>query len=162
MRFPSVGIGSVVIGDEDGVVIHAQIAFQSTEEMLGQMERVPLVEGRTQAFSQLIDERLSDQGQGHLPQTNVKIERASTLPTQVLFEPEKLFDVPALGKIGGQGRYFRARPGAAEALEMKGLGAFSGALDITAARFVQGGAPGQVCFAGDGKTGPVPSECALG
>ena len=38
MLLPKLGIGSVVIGDKNGVVFHAQIAFQSTEEMLGQME----------------------------------------------------------------------------------------------------------------------------
>lgn len=161
MMFPTLGIRSVVIGDEDGVVIHAQIAFQSTEQMLGQMEGVPFVKGRTQALSELADERLCDQGQGHLPQTNVKIECACALPTQILFESEKLFDVPAFGKIRGQGRHFRAWAGAAKSLEMIGLGAFAGALDKAPARFVDGGAPGQERFAGGGKTGPVPGERVL-
>jgi len=48
MLFPEAGIGGVVIGDDDGVVIYPQIAFQATEEVFGQMARIPLGKWLTQ------------------------------------------------------------------------------------------------------------------
>jgi hypothetical protein len=161
MDFPTVGVGRVVIGDEDGVVIDPQITLHTAEQIFGQMERVPLAKGRTHTLAELMDEGLGDQGQAHLPGANVQVERARPLPTEVLLEAERLFHVPAFWKIGGQGGHFRPRPGSTEALEMVGVGAFARGLDITATRFAQNGAPGQELFAGRGKTGPMAGERAL-
>jgi len=72
-----------------------------------------LVKGGAQAAAQLMDQRLSDQRQGHLSQANVQVEGAGPFPTQVLVKAEELLDVPAVGEIrvgtSGRGRV-QAKP----------------------------------------------------
>ncbi len=58
MPFPEAGVWGVVIGDDDGIVFDPQIAFQTTEEVLGHMERIPFGKRLAQTLAELMDERL--------------------------------------------------------------------------------------------------------
>lgn len=158
MLFPFIGLGSVVISDQDGVLIHAQVPFQAAEQVPGKVDRVPLVKRRAQALAQLVDGGLSHQRHGHLAQTDVEVEGASAFPTQILVEAVELLDMPTVGELGRQGRDFRASAGASEALEVIVLGPLAGALNVTVARLGQGAAPWLEGLARDSKTGPVRGE----
>ena len=117
MLFPEAGVWGVVIGDDDGIVLDPQIAFQTTEEVLGQMERIPLGKRLAQTLAELMDERLGNQGQVHLPGANIQVECAGPFPAQVLLEAEELLNVPTVGKIAGQGWHPRAGPVQAKPLK---------------------------------------------
>ena len=83
-----------------------QVAFQTAKEVLGEMNRLPLVERRAQALAELVEERLGQQGQSHLPEADVEIQGAGALPAEGLLETVKLLEVPTIGKVLGQGRHF--------------------------------------------------------
>src|SRR5262245_40437046 len=122
------------------------------------MRCIPLVEGRAQALAQLVDEALGNQGHGHLARTDVKVQGAGAFPAQVLIEAEELLDVPALWEVGAQGSDLAARASAGEALEVKLLGAFAGALNVTVARIGQGAAPWMEGFGGNREASPLLEE----
>jgi hypothetical protein len=65
--------------------------------------RIFEVKGFPQALAQLMDDRLGHQRQGHLPEPDVEVQGASSLPAEVLIEAKELLDVPTIGKIGRQG-----------------------------------------------------------
>src|ERR1035437_3070073 len=98
--FPLMSLGSVVISDQDRVLVDAHVAFQAAEQVAGEMDRIPLVEGRTQALAQLVDEPLGQQGQGHLSQPDVEVQGAGAFPAQVLIKAKELLDVPTIRKSG--------------------------------------------------------------
>ena len=158
MLFPEGGFGGVVIGNDEGILLDPQIAFQATEKVLGQMARIPLGKWLTQTLAELMDEGLGHQGQAHLPGANIQIECAGSFPTQVLLEAEELLNVPAVGKIPGQGGHLRTGPGASKAFEMIVLGPLAGALNITIARLDCGRAAGLEGLGGNGEPGPMRLE----
>src|SRR2546423_15129261 len=80
----------------------------------------------------------------------------------MLVKAEKLFDVPAVRKIPGQGGDFVTRASAAKTLKMVILWALAAALNIALARLVQAGAPGLERLGGDSKSGPVGHKVLLG
>src|ERR1039458_8939775 len=98
MFFPMLGFGSVVISDQNRVLLDAHVAFQAAEKVSGQMDRIPLVKGRPQALAQLVDDRLGQQGQGHLTQADVEVQGAGTLPAQMLVETEEFHPLPSDGR----------------------------------------------------------------
>ena len=62
-----VGIGCVVIGDQNGVLADADVAFQALEEAAGKVFGVPCVGGLAQAQAQLVDGCLGDKGTFNFP-----------------------------------------------------------------------------------------------
>ena len=117
-----------------------------------------MVKGCTQALAQLVDDGLGEQGHGHLPLADMKIERACLLPAQVLIETEELLNVPPIRKIFSQGGHFLARRSAGEGLEVIIFRPFYRTLNIAVQRFSGSGAAGGKSFGGDGKTGPMTDE----
>jgi hypothetical protein len=93
---------SVIVGYEDCIVFDAHIAFQSAENVSGQMGGVPLREGLAQALTHLVNGSLSQQRHSHLPVTDVEVERAGPMPPKGLIEFEELLDMPALGLMDGE------------------------------------------------------------
>ena len=93
---------SIIVGDQDCIVFDAHIAFQSAENVSGQMGGVPLTEGLAQALTHLVNGSLSQQRHGHLPVADVEVERAGPMPPKGLIEFEELLDMPALGIMDGE------------------------------------------------------------
>src|SRR4029077_6715185 len=88
---------SIIVGDQDGIVFDAHIAFQSAEDVSCQVCGVPLTEGLTQTLTRLVDGSLNQQHHSHLPVADVEVERAGPMPTKGLIEFEKFLDMPTLG-----------------------------------------------------------------
>ena len=86
----------VVVGDKDGVIFDAYIAFQRAKNFSSQMCDIPLGKRLSQSLGHLMNGRLGQQGHAHLPVADIEIERTSPMPTQGLVEFKKLLDVPAL------------------------------------------------------------------
>ena len=124
-----VDVGGIVIGDDDRVLLHPHVTFQTTEDVLGQMGGVPVSEGRTQALAELMHDRLGHQRQGHVPVADVEVEGARPLPAQSLVEFEELFDMPPLRIMDAQIEHFRAIGCRQEGFIIEVLGCFSRALD---------------------------------
>ena len=93
---------SIVVGYQDCIVFDAQIAFQSAEDISGQMGGVPLTEGLAQTLTHLVDGSLSQQRHSHLPVANIEVERAGPMPPKGPIEFEELLDMPALGIMDGE------------------------------------------------------------
>lgn len=129
----------VVIRDDDRVVRHSNVAFQSEEEVLGQVIGIPAIEGATQSRAQLMDGCLGNQGHGHLPIADVEIHRTGAFPTKGLIGVEELFDMPSFGEVDCQRIDFISVGGAQEAFVLPGVGTFTVALDEL---------PIAACFAG--------------
>ncbi len=140
----------------------AHVPFQTAEEGLRQMDRVPLVKGFPQALAQLVEDRLRQHRQGHLPEPDVEIQGARTVPAEVLIEAKELLNVPMIRKTNRQGWHLRAGRRAAEAFEVIVLRTLAGALNGAVTRFGHGAAPGREWFSGVGQTGPVTDEGCLG
>ena len=122
VMLPLLSLGGDIIGDDNRVLFDAQVPFPAAEPSAGEVGGVPVPVGLGQALAQLLNQRLGDQGQGHLAQTDIKIEGAGAPPTQVLIVAEELFDVPAVGEVTGEGGDLLARGGSAgKGFEMIGL-----------------------------------------
>jgi hypothetical protein len=67
-------------------VLDAHIAFQSSEDVSGQMCSVPLTEGLAQTLTHLVDGSVSQQRRRHVPVADVEVERIGPMPTKGLIE----------------------------------------------------------------------------
>ena len=79
LLLPKLGLGSVVISHQHGVLVDPQISFQTAEEVLGQMQRIPLVKGCPQALAQLVDDGLGHQGQIKINKVTDKVTGSKLL-----------------------------------------------------------------------------------
>jgi len=124
-----IGQGRIVEGDDNGVVVNANVAIQAREQGLGQMGGLPVDEGFPQALAQLMEAGLGQEGEGHAPVADVEIMGAGLLPAEFLMVVKKFLDMPAFGKIGDEafGAVERSRADKALVLILGGL--FPGALD---------------------------------
>src|SRR5262249_3566748 len=130
-------IRRVVVGDNDGVVVNTDVSIQSSEEVLSQMGRIPTFKGIANSLPELMNHRLGEQSHGHLAIADVEVESAGALPTQILIELEKLFDVPALGKVLRHGFDLGSVRATKKALELIFLRALTGALhELIAAQLI--------------------------
>lgn len=128
------GIGSVVVSDHDGVVFDSQIAFDASEEVVGEVKAIPLAEGFSEALAQLVNGGLGEQSHGHLSVADVEVEGSSALPAESLIEFEELLDMPALGIGDGEILDFIAIGRGQERLVVIVLWALSAALNESIAR----------------------------
>lgn len=94
----------VVVGDHDGVVVDANVAFEPVEKILGQMAGVPGLEGFGEALAELVESGLGEQGHGHLSVADVEVEGSGAVPSKVLVGVEEFLDAPALGIVAGEQR----------------------------------------------------------
>jgi hypothetical protein len=97
MGSEQVDVGGIVVSDDHRVIADPNIPIQSREKVRGQMSGVPVLKGLANPLPELMNDRLSEQGHGHVPIADVQIESAGPPPTQVLIKLEELLDVPALG-----------------------------------------------------------------
>src|SRR5208282_3319800 len=82
----TVSMWGVIVGDLDGIVLDADIAFQSAEKFSGYVRGIPLRKGFAQSLTHLVNSGLGHQGHGHLSVTDVEVERTGPMPTQGLVE----------------------------------------------------------------------------
>ena len=101
MFFPLLGLRRVVIGHAEGVLLNPHVAFQTAEEISGEVDRIPLIKRRPQTLAQLMDERLGQEGHGHLSVPDVEVQGARAFPAEVLIKAKELLDLPTVGKVGG-------------------------------------------------------------
>jgi len=67
------------------------------------MGGLPVDDGFPQALAQLVEGSLGQEGEGHAPAADVQIRGACLLPAQFLMIVKKFLDMPAFGKVLGQG-----------------------------------------------------------
>ncbi len=160
MLAEAIGVGGVVEGDEDGVVVDADVTVESGEQVRGEVLGVPGAEGFAEALARLVEDGLGDEGEGHGAVADVEVESAGAVPAKGLIGVEEFFDVPALGKVGGQGMELVALGGTEEGFELIVIGDFAAALDELG---VAGAAWGKGERAlGGGEAGPVTCELVGG
>src|SRR5208283_4278166 len=106
----------------------------------------------------LMDHRLGYQSQTHVTEADVQVQSAGPIPTQALLETEELLNMPAVRKVPGQGRNFRASRGAGEGFVMVVLRPLSGALEVAVAGRGQGAAGGIKALHRRGESSPVRGE----
>ena len=58
MAFERPCIGSVVIGDQDRVIVDAHVSFQSAEKTTAEVGCIPATIGKADALAELMDDRL--------------------------------------------------------------------------------------------------------
>jgi hypothetical protein len=97
---------SVIIGDQDGIVDHTQIAFEGTEDLSGQVSGIPVRKRSAKPLTHLMDGSLSHKSHRHLSVADIEIERTGPMPTQGLVKFKKLFDMPAFWIMERQILYF--------------------------------------------------------
>lgn len=95
MRGEEVGVGGVVVGDDDGVIFDADIAVEAEKDILCEVLCVPGGVWRAETLSELMDDGLGEEGHSHLSVADVEIESSRAVPAELLVEVEELFDVPA-------------------------------------------------------------------
>jgi len=79
--FPkALGVWGVVEGDDDGVVVDADVSVDAVEDAARQVFGVPRGIGRTETAAQLLDGALGEEGQGHLAEADVEVLGAGALP----------------------------------------------------------------------------------
>src|SRR5215203_1003726 len=120
------------------------------------MGSVPTLKGVTNPLPELMNDRLSEQGHGHLAIADVQVESAGALPTEVLIELEKLLDVPAFGKFQGHGLHFGTVGITEIAFERIFLWALAGALNQLKARQLLGAE--KIGLLSRGVARPLPLE----
>lgn len=126
---PALGIWGVVEGDEDGVVVDADIAIEAAQELLGEWTRFIIYPRETETLTQLVQGGLRDERHVHLGITDIKVHRAGMFPTQVLRGMEEFFDVPSFWVVEREGLDFISVGGAKEGFEDMGVGGLTGALN---------------------------------
>jgi len=156
-----VDLGAIVQRDTEGITTDAEVAFEGAEEVLGQMRRVPVTEGRGKALAQHIGGGLGEKGQGHTAVPDVQVEGAGPVPAEGLVVVKKLFDMPALRVVAGKAFDFGTIRSAKEGFELPLIGALVGSLDQLVVDVGGGGGETEGLFEG-GKTRPTRDELALG
>src|ERR1700686_990631 len=125
----------VIVGNQDRILLDTHIAFESAENVCGQVRGIPVRKGFAQSLTHLVNSRLGHQGHGHLSVTDVEVERTGPMPTQGLIEFEKLFDMPALWIVNSQILDFVTVGGGQEGFEIIILWSFTVTLNETQIRF---------------------------
>ena len=92
-------VGRIVEGDEDGIVVNADVAIESLEEIAPEMRGIPGSKGSTEALAELVGGGLSDESQGHLAVPDMEVEGSGAVPAERLIGLEELFNVPAFGIV---------------------------------------------------------------
>ena len=64
----------VVVGDQDRIVLDAYIAFESPENVSGQVRGIPARKGAAQTLAHLVDGCLSQQSHSHLSVADIEID----------------------------------------------------------------------------------------
>ena len=129
MLAEAVSVGGVVEGDDDGVVIDAQVAIQAGQESVGEMPGLPGVVGLAEAFPQGMKTGLCQESHGHASIANVEVEGAGAFPAQGLIGVEEFLDMPTLGVMDSQVFDLVAGGGGDKGLEPVVGAPFPGALD---------------------------------
>src|ERR1700738_2585521 len=124
----------VIVGNQDRIVLDTHIAFESAENVCGQVRGIPLRKGLAQSLTHLVNSRLGHQRHGHLSVADVEVERTGPMPTQGLVEFEKLFDMPALWIMNSQILDFVTVDGGQEGFEIIILWSFTVTLNETEIR----------------------------
>src|ERR1700738_4846560 len=124
----------VIVGDQNCIVLDTHVAFESAENVSGQVRGIPLRKGLAQSLTHLVNSRLGHQRHGHLSVTDVEVERTGPMPTQGLVEFEKLFDMPALRIVNCQILDFVTVGGGQEGFEIIILWSFTVTLNETVIR----------------------------
>jgi len=153
-------VGRIIVGDDNRIVLHAHIAIQPAEEVLGQMGRLPMGKRRAEALAELLRRRLGQQRHGHVPVANVQVERARPLPAQSLVEIEEFLDMPPLRKVDAQVGNLGAVSSDQERFIIELSGTLARALGDFKVGTVGGVAPAERPFGG-GKARPMPGELIL-
>src|ERR1700738_601234 len=86
----------VIVGDQNCIVLDTHVAFESAENVSGQVRGIPVRKGFAQSLTHLVNSRLGHQGHGHLSVTDVEVERTGPMPTQGLVEFYKIFATTGL------------------------------------------------------------------
>jgi hypothetical protein len=124
MFFEQVRVGSVVEGDEDGVIAHPDIAVDSAEDGGSEVGSIPGGERMAEALAELVAGGLGDEGHRHLPEANIEVEGAGAFPAESLLGIEEFLDMPALGVVDGQVDDLVAIAGSEEGLRVERFGNF--------------------------------------
>ena len=61
-------------------------------------------------MAELVQSGLSDQSHRHVAVTDIEVEGAGPVPAERLMGIEEFLDMPAFGKVLGEGLDFRMRP----------------------------------------------------
>src|SRR6516225_2466781 len=95
-------VGSVVVGDDDGVVRHPHVSVQSEEASVGEVAGIPCRHGVPESCTPLVDDRLGEERHGPMAIADVEVVRTSPMPAEGLIGIEKRLNVPAFGIVTGE------------------------------------------------------------
>lgn len=126
----ALGLGRVVVGDDDGVAMNADVSVPRREALFGEVGGIPLAERLAQSLAELIEGGLGEEGEAHLAVADMEVEGAGALPAQGLVVVKELLDVPAFGEVDDETFDLVASiVGAKEPLEVIVGGPLAAALD---------------------------------
>lgn len=154
-----VGIGSIVVCDDDGIAVETNITFEAVKEISCEVFGIPTDDGLAEALTQHGDGCLCNERHSHLSIADIEVVGSCAAPAQSLVGVEELFAVPAFwvmldGFVDG-GR----SGGAEESVQFVVVFVFSFALDgLPIGVLVLRNAFGTVRTVVGGITDPVSSK----
>ena len=96
-------MGSIVEGDEDGVIANADIAVDSAEDGGTEVGSIPGGKGIAEALAELVADSLGNECHRHLTEANIEVESTRAFPAGPVIGVKEFLDMPALGVLD-QGR----------------------------------------------------------